>query len=61
MVEPGTVGFALNNVVERLTQTDWDMTKLTRFKLAFLMLVNEEVCVISGEREFPLYEGQEEE
>ena len=61
MVEPGTVGFAMNNVVERLAQTDWDMAKLTRYKLAFVMLVNEEVCVISGKREFPLYEEKQKE
>lgn len=59
--EPGTVGFAMTNIVQKLSQSDWGMAKLTRFKLAFLMLVNEEVRVISGEREFPQYEEKQEE
>lgn len=60
-LEPGTVGFALNNMVQILSQTDWDMARLTRYKLVFLMLVDEKVRVVYGEREYPLYEEQEEE
>ena len=60
-LEPGTVGFALNNMVQKLSQTDWDMARLTRYKLAFLMLVDEKVRVVCGEREYPLYEEEQEE
>lgn len=59
--EPGTVGFAMTNIVQRLSQSDWGMTRLTRCKLAFVMLVNEYVCVVSGKRELPLYEEKQEE
>ena len=51
----------MTNIVQRLSQSDWGMTRLTRYKLAFVMLVNEYVRVVSGKRELPLYEEKQEE